>query len=90
MIKLPQELTITKDDLAGAEYRDNLDCPLARALKRAGVPISFEYGYTVGGTGILRHQDCQSEQAGFYAWDTGKPFGIPREEGKLVYIPFNR
>lgn len=31
------ELTITKEDLETANYRDNSDCPIARALKRAGM-----------------------------------------------------
>jgi len=84
MTKLPQELTITPDDLAG-DYLDNFDCPLARALKHAGVPIGYEDEYTVGGTEIVRHQDCRNESVGFYEWDTGEPFLVPRE-GKLVYI----
>lgn len=86
MTELPQELTITKDDLAGA-YLDNFDCPLARALKRAGVPIGFkDAGYTVGGTEIIYHQDdSPPELVGFYKWDTGKPFRVLRER-RLVYI----
>ena len=85
MIELPKELMITKDDLAGAVYLDNLDCPLARALKRAGILISYENGYSVGGTEIVRHGDRRSESVGFYEWDTGEPFRVPRE-GRLVYI----
>ena len=83
MTELPQELTITIDDLAG-KYLDNLDCPLARALKRAGIPLSYEDGYSVGGTEIVYHPDHKS--VGFYEWDNGEPFGVPRE-GRLVYIP---
>ncbi len=85
MIDLPQELTVTKDDLAG-KYGDNLDCPLARALKRAGVPISYENGYSVAGTRITRHTlGERSERVGFYVWDTGEGFhSLSLREGRLI------
>lgn len=84
MTELPKELTITEGDLAG-DYMNTLDCPLARALKRADVPMSYTDGYSVGGITITRHQDRRSEAVGFYEWDNGDPFQIPRE-GRLVYI----
>ncbi len=85
MAELPKELTITEEDLAG-DYADHLDCPLARALKRAGVTLSLENGYAVGGTFILRNGLGEPGTAGFYAWDTGETF-CPNtlREGKLIY-----
>ncbi len=86
MIELPKELTITKEDLAG-DYADTLDCPLARALKRAGVTLSYENGYSVAGTGITcHHLDGIRKRVGFYAWDTGQPFlPLSLREGKLIH-----
>ncbi len=82
MTELPKELMMTKEDLAG-NYDDPLDCPLARALKRAGVPINRTDGYSVGGTFILR---SGWGTAGFYAWDTGEKFRPNTlREGKLIH-----
>jgi hypothetical protein len=44
---------ITADDFANAAYMDNDDCPIARALKRAGLQYVYvrgrDYGYISGG-----------------------------------------
>ncbi len=68
---LPKELTLIKEDLDG-EYGNNLDCPLARALKRAGVPVDNK-GYRVSGCGEIV-VGIPGKHVGEYLWEDGTRF----------------
>ncbi len=70
---LPKELTIIQEDLGGS-YTDCLDCPLARALKHAGVPVDAGEGYIVCSYGEVI-VGLHSEHAGQYVWENGESFG---------------
>ncbi len=70
---LPKELTIIQEDLGGS-YMDCLDCPLARALKRAGVPVDRGEGYLVSSEGEIVVGPGVNH-AGHYEWEDGTRFG---------------
>ena len=80
----PKELTIIESDLGG-RYADGTDCAIARALKRAGVPVDHDDGYYVAGWGrVTRGWD--SETVGYYVWDDGSTFcSTTLRTGKLVF-----
>jgi len=69
---LPKKLTIIEEDFGG-EYVDCLDCPLARALKRAGVPVNAGEGYLVSSDGEIV-SGVHADHAGQYAWEDGTQF----------------
>lgn len=80
---LPKELMIVDTDLDGS-YASNLDCPLARALKRAGVPVDAGEGYMVSGFGEIIG-GLPGKHAGLYEWEDGTQFnGSTLGTGRLV------
>lgn len=81
-MNLPKELTIIEEDLEGS-YENILDCPLARALKRAGVTINADEGCIVAGWG--RVFAPMHENDGEYVWEDGTEFNCGTlRTGKLV------
>jgi len=81
MVKLPAELTIVLEDLGGL-YANGLACPIACALKRAGIEGDIVFG--CGNVGFSRKRE------GNYAWADGEMFSARTHNrtGKLVLTVF--
>ncbi len=80
---LPKELTLIEEDLSG-EYIDPLDCPLARALICAGVPVDAGDGYMVSNYGEII-VGIPAKDVGQYEWEDGTQFdNRTLRTGKLV------
>lgn len=78
---LPKELMITVTDLDGS-YGDCLDCPLARALKRASIPVNAkEYAVSAFGRIVNLYMECEGQ----YEWEDGTQFNSGTlKTGRLV------
>jgi len=73
-MNLPQEVTILEEDLEG-EYTNITNCPLARALKRAGMTMSVNARGYVYKDGVVAQ----------YKWEDGRTFCYETlGTGKLV------
>ena len=77
--ELPDRVELIDEDLEG-EYSSNSDCPLARALKREGVPIGAgpgpdsDYYLVIDEGNIIKGRSSLSPVEGQYRYDDGAPF----------------
>ena len=74
---LPDSAAMTTEDLADGFYENPLECPLARALKRAGVTMGAP-GYAVSNCGMIfyHNEDGSRIFAGQYRYGGGELFGV--------------
>lgn len=81
---LPKELTLIEEDIGGT-YFSSTDCWIARALKRAGIFIDDENGYSVSSGGEIIHAAGDYPTVGVYKWKNVELFGFgTKRTGKLV------
>jgi len=81
---LPKELTLIEEDIEGP-YFSSTDCWIARALKRAGIFIDDENGYSLSSGGEIVHNPDYHLVVGVYKWEDGELFGPgTKRTGKLV------